>query len=729
MREAHILSSKGREYYPEYRIYFDTESHVQTKITDEDIYKLENGIAVHKEHRLYMIGARFRMGDRLEKECYRIDKDDAFDVRFWNDVDRKLRWRKTAFMYAHNGKYDVQASKAIPNLIRLGYTVTEFSDDNPFFMIFEKYDFYDRYGRLRGEIKESFTPSPNMIYSHELMIPKEQPDGSWFVPKPRIKKIQIISSTNIYATSLAKLGKTYGIEKLDFDHDEEFTYDAAETYCMVDVEILDKAMESWFQFLQDESLGGFSLTVAGQSFKAYRRRFMNVDIYIHDDERALQIERAAYAGGRTEVFRMGSYNKIYYVDVNSMYPYVMKKHKYPKRLVTRWKTTTIENMLQFMNDNDYLICADCLIKTDKPIYMKKGKRLLFPTGQFWTSLSTPEILYAIEHGHLLEVENVCFYESDYLFVEFVDYFYNARLDAKHAGDEVRNLLYKLIMNSLYGKFGQRMFKNIVVDTAPIDEVGEYTIYDEVLGIKYRKVFGGKVWEKDESAEAQEAYNSFPAIAAHVTSYARMLLWDGIDTVGLENMYYCDTDSLMCSEAGYQKLLDRGLIDPDRLGAFKLEDIGDVELYGGKDYVFTGRDGEKTTKLKGVGKNGTRELESKNGKKRFVTTQWGGLNKQLKRGYIGNYYNTLVIKEIKRIYTKGEVQANGEVKPFELDEQPRTSNVINAFEQDTLINTPDNIMRTRRAKRVLYLSPNGLSIKEFIKKHHLSIEEVETFLQA
>ncbi|GAH94157.1 unnamed protein product, partial [marine sediment metagenome] len=80
----------------------------------------------------------------------------------------------------------------------------------------------------------------------------------------------------------------------------------------------------------------FSITKASQAFCAYRFRFMDHKIYIHNDVTVQNLERSAYIGGRVECFRLGKIPGKQFVsmDINSMYPFVMKAEKYPYELVS-----------------------------------------------------------------------------------------------------------------------------------------------------------------------------------------------------------------------------------------------------------------------------------------------------------------------------------------------------------------------------------------------------------
>jgi hypothetical protein len=462
---------------PQRMVFFDSESDTTVKITEDEIRRaLQNqtskqaGEPVRKHHDLYLIQADFYVPAKPIRNPKRDYYGSASRLtQFWTDVDEFTTWKQTTYIFAHNAKYDVLVTGCIPHLVELGYRVVGFSDANPFILTLHKL----------GE-----------------------PNDEGKVPK---KEIVIYSSTNYFAQSLAKLGKTFKLEKLEFDHDQKVDpkdpvfMDKALTYGRRDVDILKLAMLAFIRFVKDNKLGTFQATIAGQAFQAYRARFMPEDIHLHADNKALEVERRAYVGGRNEAFTIGEVSgTIYYVDINSMYPHVMRDKLYPKKLVSFWETATVQKVREMIMDN-YLVCADVLIHTDKRLFHVKQERLIFPVGSYWTTLSTPEIIRAMDEGILLEIKNVCLYEAADLFSAYVDHFYGLRLTAKEEGDEVHDLMYKLFLNSLYGKTGQKNIKWLpVIEGLDPTIVGVENIYFADIGTsKYIKTFGGTSFEQYE----------------------------------------------------------------------------------------------------------------------------------------------------------------------------------------------------------------------------------------
>ncbi|GAI16716.1 unnamed protein product, partial [marine sediment metagenome] len=103
----------------------------------------------------------------------------------------------------------------------------------------------------------------------------------------------------------------------------------------------------------------------------------------------------------------------------------------------------------------YSVVAKVLIKTDEPIYAVRRKRTIFPVGRFWVTLTTPELLYALEHNHILKVGKCVVYEQASIFKSYVDRFYTMRQKFIAEGVAEYVELCKKFLNTLYGKFGQK----------------------------------------------------------------------------------------------------------------------------------------------------------------------------------------------------------------------------------------------------------------------------------
>ena len=467
------------------------------------------------------------------------------------------------------------------------------------------------------------------------------------------RTIRLIDSLNYFAGSLESIGESIGVAKLPMPH-ETASQAEWDTYCKRDVEVLRNVVLSFRAFVHKHQLGNFQQTLASQAMTAFRHRFMKHKILIHNETHNIRIEREGYFGGRTEAFFLGEVKQpLYYLDVNSMYPSVMREHQFPSIIWRGRSNITINEALEYREGMSIMVLAK--VHTDEPVYPTRIEhRLVFPIGRFRTVLCTPEFDYAVTKGHINAIERIVVYEQDRLFVEFVDTLYGLRQHYKTEGNDTFQYMCKIMLNSFYGKFGQNGSK--WYDIGPVDDPFEGILYeadpetDEVRKLRCRM---GMLQEYQRRGESE---NSFPAISAHVTAYGRMMLWDLITTAGRENVYYCDTDSLITNQTGKDRL--SGYVDASRLGKLKLEaSASDAVFWGAKDYHFNNEQ-----KTKGIKKNAVKLSENTWEQDKFVS--WDYLISQQRDGYIPI---TRVQKTMHRVYKKGTPTVSGWVKPLVLSE--------------------------------------------------------------
>lgn len=467
-------------------------------------------------------------------------------------------------------------------------------------------------------------------------------------------RIVFLDTFNYLRTSVKAMGKAVGLPKLDINPLEAKDDDLI-PYCRRDVEIIAKFMIEYILFFKKENLGSFGITTPANAFNAFRHKFMKHDIYIHRHEKAVELERAAYFGGRTEAFYIGSISgQVWYLDINSMYPYVMKINKYPIRLIKYSDSFNDLNRLEKILDR-YCCIAEVELNTNEPAYpLRFRDKTIFPTGNFITFLNTPELKYALEHNHIKNIRQIAVYYSAPIFTEYVEYFYSKREECKRNGDKLRSTLYKLLLNSLYGKFGQTIRSIILLQTIDDYLFKIEEVYNED-GTKDHDLiyFGNSVFKKVK--EKNPSRWSFIAIASHVTAYARMLLWSYIKKAGYHNCFYCDTDSVFVNEQGYKNLEKD--IDNYQLGKLSIEKTSDnVVIYGLKDYVF-GDD----VKLKGI-KKGSKKIDEIT----FEQLQFPSMSKVIRESMINYVVITKQTKRLKRQYNKGIVSSSGWVNPYHFD---------------------------------------------------------------
>jgi hypothetical protein len=166
----------------------------------------------------------------------------------------------------------------------------------------------------------------------------------------------------------------------------------------------------------------------------------------------------------------------------------------------------------------------------------------------------------------------------------------------------QRLIAKLALNSLWGRFALRSNLPTFEYVDSVDRMWEL-LYSGNYDISYLNILD------EDTVQVQHTltddWNSTDlksncVIAGFVTSYARIRLYEGFETVGCENLCYGDTDSIICLQGPGIPVIKQGIL----LGEFKSE-LGDGEFMtffvciGPKAYAFKTNLGREEYRAKGV----------------------------------------------------------------------------------------------------------------------------------
>jgi len=595
-RKAHVLKSEKSMAMPRHLLFFDTET-FQDRVTDFSTQqRLRLGWAC------YYRRAYGRHAEKVDWFYYETESD------FWRFVFSYVTAKVKLWLIARNIVFDFTVVKGWSHLREAGYKLKFFHNQ-----------------------------------------------GTCNIISVRSKKNSLIflDSMNWFMESLAKTGQRIGLPKLDIDFDK-CTQKELSVYCHRDVEIEFENFKLFIKFLESNKIARLCYTRGSTAMAAFLLRHYTTKIYIHNNEQAIRIERDSYKGGRVECFYLGDLNdeKYYILDVNSLYPAVMRDNLYPVKYKQLRHSCTVRGLARYLKHNS--VVAEVLIETNEPVYAQRKYRTIFPVGTFWTTLCTPELKYAMAFGHIKLVKSLVVYEQKKIFESYVDKFYALRQEFKSAGVAEYEELCKKMLNSLYGKFGQKGETWEKVGDCPDEpDREELCFYYNGHGCTKIRYLLGQIFIM---TGVGESHDSFPAIAAHVTAYGRMYLWGLIQTAGQGNYFYCDTDSLIVNERGLCRLKNQ--INNVRLGGLKIvEETSHLTLRGLKDYST-----DTKQVVKGIRKNAVKVSDTI-----YTQEQWPSFTGLLRKGKPNTYTVQTTTKHLYREYTKGNLTSTGSVVPFVLDE--------------------------------------------------------------
>jgi hypothetical protein len=596
VRRSHILTLAKTLKFPEHLIFIDTETTTLTDKEDEHRPQLIVGVSQYV---------------RLDKDLNVIDQDQ----RIFKSLDDLYSWLlsfmceyNTINIFAHNWSFD--------------------------FPVIDGFNFFYDQGY---ELKMIVDGSPPIILKYQ----KEK------------NLVMIIDSMNFFVMPLSSMGELVGVKK-HTDIKLGVYSQELEDYCIDDVNILRLSIINLLKFLRDNDLCRFNHTTSSLALNTFTRKFLKHQIFIDGDEKKTMLGRKSYFGGRTECFRIGDYKGPFYlIDVNSMYPFVMANNDYPVKTFKSSLSMNVKDLPKLIDR--YSLTIDCIVNTDEPVYPKIiNTRTCFPVGRFRAYLSTPEIEHAISNDHIESVRQVVMYEKANIFSDYVKFFYDLRNKYRKSGNKVYDKLSKLLMNSLYGKFGQshKYWEESQLEPTGTPHTRWYFDIDQGKRV-YVMELNNKVYKAEFTIESRD---SFPAIASHVTAFARLYLYNTLSYIGRNHVYYCDTDSLLLDQVGYNKIKNK--LNDSTLGCWSLDGTYDkIEIRGNKDYTFGSKNRIKGIRPKAV------EIEPGT----YRQLQFGSLRGVIRSSKIDAPIIKHIVKHLTRDYKKGQVLPSGEVIPFKLDD--------------------------------------------------------------
>jgi hypothetical protein len=465
------------------------------------------------------------------------------------------------------------------------------------------------------------------------------------------KRIILLDNSNWFPGKLSAWGTELGLPKLTMPgpeaSDEEWF-----TYCKRDVDIIAQLQQNLVMMIVEEDLGHWGLTLASCALHAFRHRFMHPRIALPTDRGENDWARQAYFGGRTECLYQGVESKgpYYKLDVNSMYPHLMRNKEFPVEHKGSKASSTIPQLQALLKD--HAVIADVTLHTTKPYFVHTIADVrMYPVGTFNAHLTTPELKLALDNEWVKEVRNISWYKQQKCFTKYVDFFYTKRLEARERGTTLWATLFKGYLNRLYGKFAQMDYQEQVIGKRSLGQHALVTGVDRETGTPWQEIQVGKsVIRVTQKGHARHA---FTAIAAHVTAYGRLYLYDLVEKAGRRNVYYMDTDSLIVNQKGYDNL--KRYIDDTELGALKVEGVADeIEVVAPKEYRF----GDKWVR------KGIRENAQQVGPRTFKQEMWPGIKTLLARRIKGYYTFTYERTNWTTVRT-GHTQRSGHVVPYVL----------------------------------------------------------------
>lgn len=403
-------------------------------------------------------------------------------------------------------------------------------------------------------------------------------------------------------------------------------------------------------FLQkgiNDTGGNLKLTIASSSLDTWRRSFMvgNLTKEQHtlNDDSIKDFIHKGYYGGRTEVFKKGVLKNMNYYDVNSLYPFEMLKDLPNPNSVFIPKLKNIDNIIKYTG------MTHCLVQVPQdmkypilPYRHKITNKLIFPTGTIKGHWNHNELNYAITKGcKVLKIyKQLCYKYTFKPFKDYIKTLYNKRLEYKKDNNSMQ-LVVKLLMNSLYGKFAQSKRLNTV-----IKDISLMTPENQVKALLFDE---GDIKDNFLVTTTTEQFNgifAFPILSSYISSSARITIHKYIEK---HNAVYCDTDSIVTKD-----VLEEG----KELGAMKLEShLLKCEFIKPKLYYMLEESGKEVIKMKGVNRANIKDFNSMKRGESIKKTKFSkikeSVNRRLSPNTIIKVEKNINMQDDKRVWNLNE----------------------------------------------------------------------------
>jgi hypothetical protein len=329
-----------------------------------------------------------------------------------------------------------------------------------------------------------------------------------------------------------------------------------------------EAMLRLLAFLRSMGIRHLPITLPAIALHLFRTRFRPAGFSPPDLVETRQLERNAYYGGRVEARRLGpTPGEAAYVDATAQYVAVMRNKLLPLRILSVHEGAFRPSVQELETGAEWL--AQVVIATDEPCYpLHVEGYTVFPVGEFETWLPGPELEHACRRNRVVRVLRAIRYQLGPTLHDYADWVWRQRARAAAGGNALSVAIWKLIGNALYGKLAQRSGEwEFVPGVQPLWRWGVWCrIESGSAEVRHYRSIAGVVQERKSRGEMD---GNWPAIAAWITSHARLELWRRALLAGLEEVYYLGVDGLLVSTLGVERLRAAGEIDSGQCGLLRI----------------------------------------------------------------------------------------------------------------------------------------------------------------
>jgi hypothetical protein len=516
------------------------------------------------------------------------------------------RKHPTLWVYAHNLAFDLTVSAVTSHLAELGYTVTEFAIDSP--SPFVK--------MARGRSRITFADS-----------------HSWF------------------PTSLDQVAAAMGVSKVELPRNDSDAEWWAER-CRVDVDILADAMRTVMDWWDAQELGHWSVTGSASGWNVMRHKIDARRICINPSPEGIKSDRSAVYGGMRGLGRAGTLPGGDYAeaDFTAAYPTIAEHLPLPTERMASFKSLPLDH--RWITSDRHGAIARVRISTSVPRWpVRIGKRVWYPTGDYWTTLAGPDIAEAARLGCLQEIGAGWVHRLGHVLKPWAQWCLAAARGDDPSVPPVVRIWVKHCGRAVIGKWAQRAFETLEIGPSPRRGWHAEEGWNHTAGVRAVIVdFDGRRWQASASGDGD---NCYPAVLAYVEAYVRVRLNRMIEAMAPDAVIAWDTDGMII-DRGASGDISALSADLWPLAPRIKQTYHRVEMIGPQHMILDGQ-------RRFAGIPASAKPDDKGG---LTATTWPKMAWQMGNSAEGAYVRPTSTYHIASTYAPGWVLDSGHVVPIE-----------------------------------------------------------------
>lgn len=521
---AHYVTHNQITRVPRSYVYLDTEAHRERGPRSElQTFRLAVAAFDTKNHK----------GDGWRPREWHDSTDTA---GLWEWITGRCRRKARTVLVCHNLAYDLRIADAFTELPRLGWSF--------------------KAGRVD--------------------------DGqAWMVFTSEGRTLAMVDTMSWVPQSLDKLGQLVGIAKVELPDDDD---DDARWFerCRTDVAILAEVWRRLMYWIDADDLGNWKLSGAGQSWAAFRHRFMTHPLLVHEDDDARTAERDAALTGRCEAWQHGNLTAGPFreYDFTTAYARIGLECDLPVKLAGELRKPTMGKIATAAGTRAVLI--ECRVDTDVPVVATRtDDGICWPVGTFDTTLWGHEARLVVDAGGTVTPTRAWVYRTAPALHAFCAWVLDGLDGSRGDVDPVVKVALKHWSRALIGRTAAQWSRWETWGVAPHSNVMLSKAHDRSAGDVFQLLQLGT--QLIRQSGAPDNPDAMVAIMSWVMAESRVRLWRAMNLAGLDNVVYVDTDSLIVNQAG-SEALEAAAVDGLRVKG----EWSSIEVLGPRQIIPGGR---------------------------------------------------------------------------------------------------------------------------------------------